>query len=510
MLTGKSKKQVNDLSHYYLDNAFHPLCFGGDMEGIHGCTPPESLHVLQQGLYKYALAQFFEVMNPAQICIFDKHACNISFMCRRQSDRTFPRLSLKNGASRMSYVTAKEQTGLLLICFLTLSCPKVIDLINRVPRKMSASTAAADVRQLRVALNNFRDLFSRLLIFESWVEADFHDRAFVQSTDCIEFIKDLMKVYKKTLARKKGNGLQIPKFHQLLHMPRYILKFGSPKNFNSGRCESHHISLSKRPAKTAQKRHSVFVEQVANRIFDQMLLTRALQHLPEGDTIHKQNISLSPLRGTPFELSYQGAAASTSSGYVALVRLNKKRGRAQKFASGSQAIKYSQQLLNAVGPKLCPLFLSGLVPCFTEYYHTNNALLKGLIFRTHPDFRGSGEWFDWAYINWEVFESSDANNAESIPGLFCFFADLRNVAEPQLPDCAYTPGIYAIVQSMAAVPTAANEILSSGSFEMGSPKFYIVDVNTIAKPAFVIQLDAEHPRQFHVVATPSEWVISNN
>ena len=156
------------------------MCFGGDKEGIHGCTPPESLHVLQQGLYKYALHQFFENMNPGQIRIFDKRACEISNMCRRQSDRTFPRLNLKSGASRMSYVTEKEQTGLLLICFLTLSCAPVKDQMNKVQRKGTTS-GPSELLKFMESQENFRDLFSRLLLLEAWIESDFHDRNFVQS-----------------------------------------------------------------------------------------------------------------------------------------------------------------------------------------------------------------------------------------------------------------------------------------------------------------------------------------
>ena len=503
MLQGKTRKEVNGISHYFIDNAFHPICFGGDKEGIHGCTPPESLHVLQQGLYKYALAQFFEVMNSAQICLFDKHACAISFQCRRQSDRTFPRLSLKNGASRMSYVTAKEQTGLLLICFLTLSCPKVIDLINRVPRKI-VITAAADLRKLRKSQENFRDLFSRLLLLEPWIEADYHDRAFVQSTACTAFIKDLMHVYKKTLARKKGNGLQIPKFHQLLHMPRYILKFGSPKNFNSGRCESHHISLSKRPAKTAQKRHNVFVEQVASRIFDQMLLTRALQHFPDRET-SQQRMSYSPVRGTPFLLSKANGESSTT--YHARRRPSKKRGRAHNMAAAAMPMQYNQEMLDIVGPKLCPFFSSGEVPCYSEFCLPDTVSSKGLIFRAHPAYNRSGQWFDWAFIKWDISASSpDASNFESIPGRFCFFADLRTISSCQLTNEVNSAGIYAVIQSFASVPAFVNEILSVGSFENGLPKYYIVDVQSIQKPAFVVQLDPQQTRQFHVVATPADWI----
>jgi len=53
---------LSHISHHNIDNAFHKACFGGDKEGVHGCTPPEMLYLYQQGLYKYALEAFVDMM----------------------------------------------------------------------------------------------------------------------------------------------------------------------------------------------------------------------------------------------------------------------------------------------------------------------------------------------------------------------------------------------------------------------------------------------------------------
>ena len=268
IIQSKSKKELLSFCHYGVDNAFHKLWFGGDTDGIHGCSPPESLHVLQQGLYKYALSAFFLILNSRNTAIFERAAAEMSIQCKRQSDRTFPRITLKNGASSISYMTAREQTGLLLVCFLTLC-------------SLDPACFSADV-VLKKKLLDFRILFKDLLLLEYWIEADYHSRHFVSDDSrCLAYIKQFMYFYKATVNRQDGNGLKIPKFHQLLHIPRYILKYGSPKNFNSGRCESHHISLSKRPAKTAQKRAKVYEMQVASRISDRMLIARSVLSLEQ-------------------------------------------------------------------------------------------------------------------------------------------------------------------------------------------------------------------------------------
>ena len=82
---------LRNLSHHQIENAFHSVCFGGDNEGIHGCSPPEMLHLYQQGLYKYALQAFINYLTSEQRRAFDQLISKVSDACCRQSDRTFPR-----------------------------------------------------------------------------------------------------------------------------------------------------------------------------------------------------------------------------------------------------------------------------------------------------------------------------------------------------------------------------------------------------------------------------------
>ena len=44
-------------------------------------------------------------------------------------------------------------------------------------------------------------------------------------------IKDYFKLYKSIVNRQEGNGLKIPKMHELLHVCRDILRHGPPMNY---------------------------------------------------------------------------------------------------------------------------------------------------------------------------------------------------------------------------------------------------------------------------------------
>ena len=524
-------KDLSDFCHYNVDNAFHKLWFGGDNDGIHGCSPPETLHLLQQGLHKYALSAFFEVLNAHNTVIFEKAAYAMSIQCKRQSDRTFPRITLKKGASNISYMTAREQTGMLLVCFLTLCSDTCV---------FVADTA------LKKRLFDFRTLFKDLLLLEYWIESEFHSREFVRdNTRCLAFIKLFMQSYKDAVNRQKGNGLKIPKFHQLLHVPRYILKFGSPKNFNSGRCESHHITLSKRPAKTAQKRDSVYESQVASRIYERMLITRSMLSVKNqnfGDTTRSFNsrTTLPVLRGSPFHVirveennivEYQAHAA---------VNPHKKRlpEPTQEQSPGTaRCLPYKQDMLNSVGPKF---FSSQLLPTQITFFSElmmddpdNKDCCASMLFRAHPQFGATAEgWFDWAYINWKdgadsknsttsSSSSSDSLSESLIPGRFCLFADLRNISPNDMlfaddgDDCNFAdgPGIYAVVESFKGQPVPGHSVpsppLQIGNLDTtpnGNPRYWFCHISAIQRPAFVLQLCRRmRPMEYHVLLSPSEW-----
>ena len=238
------------------------MCFGEDPQGIHGCTPPETLHLYQQGLYKYALIHFFNVvLNQRQQSELDELISFLSISFQRQSDRSMPRFSFPHGVTNLSRITAKEVTGVVLLCTVAIRT-------HTFPKRVCTiwnGRAYVFQRNLHEKCLEFAKLFEAMLSLESWMESDNHSREFVTHRSR-PIIRCVMHKFKDSVQRMDGNGLKLPKFHQLLHVPRYILKYGSPKNFNSGRCESHHIKLSKNPASTAQRRVATFEYQVGTEL----------------------------------------------------------------------------------------------------------------------------------------------------------------------------------------------------------------------------------------------------
>jgi len=480
---------LGHLSHHNIHNAFHKACFGGDPEGVHGCTPPEMLHLYQQGLYKYALESFTLSLTTEQKRGLDQLISTLSNTCCRQSDRTFPRFRFPKGITNLSCFTAAEQVGIILVCLLAISMRGFESVVLRY--NQSKKSYAVD-HDLLGRCQDFATLFESMLTAEAWMNQNRHKTSEIKNVAPSK-ITHLMHAFKNVVNRTEGNGLKIPKFHQLKHLPRYILKFGSPNNFSTSRCESHHIQLSKKPAATAQKRDECFETQVGQRIVDAIVLTRATQTLLVSPSIGGTKKEAAAIYGTRFTV-----VKLELGGCFCAVPMN---------GSKSQ-LPIEQKLLDLFGQAFHAYFPpNDGIPCFTEHKRLDPTTNQTFIFRGHPMFRGKS-WNDWALFKWNSDDSSvsdqsldSADDTIDIPGRILFFLDATAMANH--PD--YEPGLYAVTQSLLKKPTSCGRrsFLSKGSM---SPKvtFVVCHVDSIVDVSFVIP-NIGAPNEYLVLQSPVHW-----
>jgi len=470
---------LKKLSHHSVNNAFHQVCFGGDEQGIHGCSPPEMLHLYQLGLYKYALDAFVSLLSSEQKRSFDQLVSKVSHTCYRQSDRTFPRFRFPRGITDLKKFTAAEQVGVILICFLVISTKEIESVLLCYNKSKKCYEVEKETLK---RCKEFATLFEEMLITEAWINQDVHSRTNVLNQGTSK-IKALMEKFKDTVDRSEGNGLKIPKFHQLLHFPRYILKFGSPNNFSTSRCESHHIKLSKDPARTAQKRDSTFEQQVGQRIVDSIVLSQATHELiPQS---HATAITIPPIiGGTKFSI----LQLEDDGDFVAVSQTN-----------SAALLPFDSNLLNTFGNAFIKHFKRNEgIPCFTEHNRTDLLDGSNTLFRGHPLYRGYS-WNDWAFFNWA---NTDINLPDShIAGQILFFLDFRDVKDH--PD--FESGLYAIINSMTKSPTniPGTKILQKSNMQHGF-HFNLCDVETIVDVAFVVP-NAGISGEYFILRPPKQW-----
>jgi hypothetical protein len=79
--------------------------------------------------------------------------------------------------------------------------------------------------------------------------------------------------------RRKGSGWKRQKFHELLHTPRDITKYGLPWNYDSGWGERSLKEFAKAPAKSCRKVYSDdFLVGISERVYERTVVDKALDY----------------------------------------------------------------------------------------------------------------------------------------------------------------------------------------------------------------------------------------
>ena len=141
--------------------------------GPHGCTPWETLHVFDQGMLQYIVESLHDIFGEKsagkrQKDAFVKLFKVINNYLNRQSERDFPRRSVRFSPLDGSRVTASEVRGNSVIFILCFYVKDAILLLNMVFDKWHSQhngSACPSVKGCREALTD-------LLCYEKWVKEE--------------------------------------------------------------------------------------------------------------------------------------------------------------------------------------------------------------------------------------------------------------------------------------------------------------------------------------------------
>jgi hypothetical protein len=282
--------------------------------------------------------------------------------------------------------------------------------------KKTLADDTEDVVQ-KCSYRDFQNLCESLLCFHSWYKID-SGTGFVMPAEHLRLLgpgerfqtlstamSKLMTLVKYYLPRKAGHRWKIQKFHDMLHIPWDMFRFGSPKNWDAGFLESSLRFWAKFPAQSAQNRgYNEFVGQVSKRLFEYLAMAKARR---ENGVVGVRDQHLVDL---------------DDSCEVIL----SKEARESQFG-GLPVLGGSSFLVNSRGG---PTVIHPVVDNFLGKYRDNtsdeyrgippprdgkwevmselktvladNAEGKRVLFRCHIDYRSTGRaWFDWAIVKFE-------------------------------------------------------------------------------------------------------------
>lgn len=269
MVNHQHFQDLEDLYQSQTWNPFFDVDYGANVSGIFvAACPPEGLHALEQGIFKHLLEEVLGVvLKPEQIAILD---CEVQSWVSYPRQRLFrssnfsqsPRLMFKDGISSLKNTPGCDRAGMVF-----------------------ALAVASLTRDGQTAFSRLDDDVSRdisyilemLLCYWAWLKEDkYWSVNSAHQLECVmESVSTLLESLISCVPRMKGNGWNIPKVHEQLHVPAYIQMFGAHRNLHTGPTEHNHIELSKKTARRTQMRANDFDWQVSNRLVDKLVVDLA-------------------------------------------------------------------------------------------------------------------------------------------------------------------------------------------------------------------------------------------
>jgi hypothetical protein len=429
-----SSEALKKYSLHRVKNVFLKLSLGGCKYGIHGQTPVDVMHTLLEGIIKYILKGFFATFTPLAITEFDIMAVKLNQQSRCYARGQYARVHCGRGVSNVSQVTAKELAGIMLLVALTLMTPGGQQAVSQSYKKK-----CLDQEEVETKIRDWIYVFEMLACFERWCcKAAYWDRQDETGYKrAMTAIRSLMRNIFRLAPRETGQGWDIEKFHDLLHIPLCILLFGSLRGYDTGSAEKNHKCFAKKPAKLTQKRVATFEKQTADRCFEMLVLSRALNGyarvpgcIPEKCYDKDEKAILNYLTLLDDEDEYMevdGTATQHHDG--ATYFLLPKPSDCYSLALSGKARKTIPETLwpRAWSDFLTRHYTPIKIPS-TDAERQHNVRVgmregdsisfisefnkQGIRYRAHPNYQSQGAWHDWVEMSWEMDDDDDGNMEE--------------------------------------------------------------------------------------------------
>jgi hypothetical protein len=429
----EARLELRCSSLHMVNNAFHKVGFGGDPRGIYGCTPTDLMHAFLEGVLRYAMQNVFAKMTVGKKAAIDRIVKNV-LRCQKNSlRRKFPRADFSHGITNLTLLTATEWCGVLFTVLL-------LSMLKSGQHALSqAYPIAGDKSNSKnsavTTMDQLQEVLEALLAFHAWSKCS---ASYDVSNDAaVERLKisviALLSMVSVRLPREEGNGWQLQKFHEILHLVDDIKRFGSPRNTDTGPGERSLKFFAKKQATTSQKRSKVFLQQVASRLHECTMFNKARILTDPGGTLLRPIISQNNMDG----VTIRHPSSNHSDGGVDSVDDDDD----DNDNDDNQAIR--SELSGSVNPLFQILFSDNgyqgnvwngkakghitIHPIVVKYFREDqrqrgyNTPVNGWTeyirdnhrFRAHPNYRSNGYWYDWVMVNFQVDNDIDGDNVDS-------------------------------------------------------------------------------------------------
>jgi hypothetical protein len=498
MVTDLCRNAEDDVLHnltlYRVDNAFNRIQMGKNAHGIFMCAVIDVMHTVQNGIIMYAMNAFKNFLNSKNLQMLDRMAIAFDKTCCQSIRSSFPRTDFARGITNLTEVECSEQSGaLFLFCALIMQVK-------------AWQKCAPSFPNLEAVLGTMECI----LCFEAWVDQPTFwniDDKTGEADRAEDAIASMMKLIVKWLPRQKGNEWKVSKLHEIKHIVRFIVAFGSSRGYNASRPEEHHKAHAKNPGRRSFKNVKTIDQQCGRRIADAYLID-TMHALFQGDnplstkSMHKTTATEAATRHPIAKDGYEpGRTVEEGSGTRYRIRTfldaddllcrevifdTESRGvmKLEKDLARFIVQSYSETDLDVHG--------EGCILCCTEYHKYNADDGERLIsLRCHPNYRSKGyPWYDWAIIRTENNDGSEAEYPSRILSCIPRFNDAENEMT------------YDLVVQFCDEPSGRESFLFTEW--LFNSDYYVVSATALVGLCFVL-VSSEVDGKVLVVKDRAEW-----
>ena len=513
----KRKRQDNDggaqyfksISRYDINNAFTEMHMPLS-DHIHGpfkMMPPELLHTSGSGLIMYMFESLRTQIGGGKDRDFiDQQHVVISNLLKRQSERDFPRGSMRNGIIDGTKCQSSERKGNLFRLMCIACTTKGRDIL-----KQALNLSDTRWRQFILFLKMY-------LAMEEWFH-DSNEKEEVKQSR-VEISKVLTSLQSFFPRDDLTNGYNIPKMHGMTKMQDYILLFGSGMNFYGGPGEAAHKTFVKSAGQKTQRRVSEFATQTANQYYNMMLTSYALSNCvkessnlkqllgndDEQSKTHPPNIDDNDSIRIFLSGEYEFAVTSDIIDKMknecsvdvtwAFNDVNKYNNSKFKLKKELVRVIYRRltQMLMEDVDTTPPQEMVAKVTGYTKAVMTSITNERS-IFYTHPCFQGE-EWYDWAMVHFEETDNLGESVETYYPSKLHGFISINGVREAVV-QCSLTPLVWDDVEK-----NFIKAIQLGTVFEVS---YVLVPLNSIVHPLCVFPDNGSDPEKHFVVLPKRNW-----
>ena len=388
LVTKNQIDELKKLNQYHVHNAWFKVDFGGCPFGIFSAAcPVEPLHALENGIIADCLKVLFsKIGSTASLAKLDDLARQLTKLPRQQSassgsDKSMPRLLWKDGITTLTDLTASCKVGIMFTIV-------VISLLD------TGKQFFTEVFGQTKILNDMRECFQMLLCYWMWLKKETYwvRNDYASMNQAKQAIQQMLSRIITLWPRQTGQGWNLAKFHEQLHVPDDIYNNGSPRGSHSGPLEHNHIQMVKRPSQRTQKRRSNLDHQLAQRLYENVLVNSAMEQMSTCFAI--QSLPANP-RSEILEIHPNSSKGSLR------IHVTPEH-RSAYYSSGKM------KLSHAALAYITDSYITEINPDVTgdvtfDYY--SEIRKDGNIYRAHSNYRQNGPWMDWVMIRWDHDEN---------------------------------------------------------------------------------------------------------